>query len=153
MSAPWRAWPGLTADRRGVVGVEFAAAGLTILILFMVVFDIGFLFMDQRGLDFGVEQTARWGSVNSATLSSAALLPQFQAATSSFFSSSTCSAYSSAASVPANTACYLVVTMSNGAQIGSLLTVQGYYSWSPASVFDGFVAATLTSAVALTINN
>jgi Flp pilus assembly protein TadG len=143
----------LARDRRGSVALEFAAAGVTILILFFAIFDIGFLFLDQRGLDFGVNQAARWGTVNSSLVTSATILAQFKSNTGSFFPSASCLVFDSAAAVPANTPCYLVVTLSNGSQVGSLLTIQGTYNWTPATAITGFLSTALSSGVALTIDN
>jgi Flp pilus assembly protein TadG len=143
----------LARDRGATAGLEFAAAGIVIMILLLAIFDIGRLFLDQRGLDVGVSQAARWAAVNSATVSVSTVLTKFKSATAATLGSASqsCLGYASGAAIPAGTACYITVALSNGAQVGSLVTVQASFSWSPISAITGLQAVTLQSSAALTI--
>ncbi len=140
---------------RGAVGVEFAIGGMMMLMIVFVIFDIGLIFLDQCGLDYGASVAARWGAVNSASASVSTVLAQFQTAARAVIgnASSACGGYASAAAVPTGKSCYIVVTFPNGATVGSLITVQAYYTWSPVAVLDGFKATTLQSTVSFTIEN
>jgi len=143
----------LLRDRRGTAALEFAVAGTVVLVLMLAIYDVGMLFMAQRGLDFGVDKAARWGVVNSASVTTANVLAQFQSASSVMLGNTTCQGFASGATIPAGTACYVTVGLSNGAQVGSLLTIVAKYSWAPASTITGITAVTLQSTVALTIQN
>jgi len=152
----WMCHPAaLAVDARGATGIEFAIGGLMIMTIMFIIFDIGLIFLAQCGLDYGTAVAARWGAANSSTVSAATVLTHFKTAASSLLGTSTqsCLSYSSAASVPAGTVCYLVVTFSSGATVGSQLTVQAYYKWSPVAPVDGFKATTLKSTVIVTIQN
>ena len=122
--------------------------------LMLAIFDVGLLFMAQRGLDYGVGRAARWASVNSSGLSVASVLSQFQSATATTIpNSSSCVGYASGANVPAGTGCYITVGFSNGTAVGSVVSIQASYRWSPVSPITGFTAATLQSGVALAIQH
>ena len=145
----------LGRDRTAAASLEFAVAGTTILILLLAIFDIGLLFVDQRGVDFGANKAARWAAVNSASLTNANVLTQFKSATASSLGTNNqnCEAYTSGASIPAGTNCYITVALSSGATVGGLVTITATYNWSPLSALTGLTAATLQSTVALTIQN
>ena len=128
-------------------------AGTVVLMLMLAIYDIGMLFMVQRGLDVGVDKAARWGVVHSASLTTANVLAQFQSASSAMLGSAACQGFASGATIPPGTACTVTVGLSNGAQVGSLLTIAATYSWAPASTITGITAVTLQSTVALTIQN
>ena len=149
---PWREF---CRDRRGAAALEFAAAGTVILILLLAIFDVGLLYMAQRGLDYGVYRAARWASVNSSSLTTANVLAQFKTATSATLggASSSCQGYAAGSSIPAGTACYITVGLSNGIASGSVVTVQAGYQWAPVSPITGFVAATLVSSIGLTLQH
>jgi Flp pilus assembly protein TadG len=148
-------WPRLYADRRGVAALEFAAVGSVLLILLFAIFDIGLLYLTQRGLDYGIYRAARWASVNSASLTTANVLAQFKIATSATLgsSSSSCLGYLAGTSVPAGTVCYITVAFSNGIAVGSVVTIQANYKWAPVSPMTGLVATTLQSNIGLTIQH
>ena len=144
----------LARDARGSASLEFAVAGLVIMVLTLAIFDVGLLFLAQRGLDYGVNQAARWASVNSATVSPSTVLSQFQSATSATIpNSGSCTSYAAGASVPAGTACYVTVGFSSGTTPGSTVTIQASYKWSPVSPITGFAATTLQSSAALAIQH
>ena len=144
----------LRTDARGTTSLEFAAAGSVIVMLMLAIFDVGLLFIAQRGLDYGIERAARWASVNSSGLSVASVLSQFQsAAAAALPNSSGCVGYASGASIPAGTACAVTVGFPGGTTPGNVVTIQASYKWSPVSPITGFTAATLHSSVALTIQN
>ena len=144
----------LGADKRGTTSLEFAAAGLVIVMLMLAIFDIGLLFMAQRGLDYGIYRAARWASVNSSGLSVASVLSQFQSATSATIpNSGSCVGYATGANVPAGTTCYITVGFPNGTAVGGLVNIQANYKWSPVSPVTGFTAATLQSSIQLTIQH
>jgi Flp pilus assembly protein TadG len=146
----------LPRDTSGSAALEFSIAGLVIMMLLFVIFDIGVLFMDQRGLDYSVYRAARWASVNSASLTTSAVLAQFQAAAAPTLGASTtnaCTGYSSAADVPNGTTCYVVVSTPGGATFNNPVTVQASFAWSPFSLFTGLTAVTLSSSTTLTIQN
>jgi len=125
------------------------------LTLLFAMFDIGLLFMYLCGLDYGVDAAVRWGAVNSTTVSTSTLLSSFNAASSGLLGSfgGNCVAYNSGDTVPAGTQCWIVVSFSNGAQVGSLLTVQANLAWSPVAPLGGFAATTLQRSEAMTIEN
>lgn len=142
----------LWADRSGVASLEFAAAGLTIMLLLLATFDVATLFMAKRGLDLGINRAARWSAVNSSSLSPATVLSQFQAAAAAALpNASSCQGYASGASVPASATCWVVVTTPSG--VGGIVTIQANYKWSPADTLTGLVATTLQSTVALTVQH
>jgi Flp pilus assembly protein TadG len=155
MSAWFSRFAALSRDCSGTAALEFAAAGITIMILLLAIFDVGMLFITQRGLDFGVNKAARWASVNSASVTASAVLTQFQNATTPTLGSANqnCLGYNSGDTIPTGTACYITVALSNGAQVGSLVTIRASYAWAPMSAITGFTAATLQSSAALTIQN
>jgi Flp pilus assembly protein TadG len=136
-----------------VAAVEFAIAGVTIMVLLLAIFDIAILFLDQRGLDYSVQRAARWAAVNSATASTATVLAQFQNEANAFFNASSCAAYASAGAVPAASTCSVVVAFSNGANVGSVVSLQAKYAWGPTNSITGFVAMNLTSSTTVVIVN
>ena len=138
-----------------MAALEFAVAATVIMILLLAVFDIGLLFLAQRGIDYGIYKAARWATVNSSSLSTANVLAQFQAATSATLGSgnANCQGYASGATIPAGTACTITVDLSNGTAVGNVMKIQASYQWSPASSITGFVATTLQSSIALTIQH
>ena len=144
----------LRSDTRATTSIEFAAAGSVIMLLMLAIFDVGLLFMAQRGLDYGIYRAARWASVNSATLSVGTVLAQFQSATAATIpASGSCVGYAAGAAVPAGTACAVIIGLSNGTTVGSVLSIQARYRWSPVSPVTGFTAATLQSSITLAIQH
>jgi Flp pilus assembly protein TadG len=145
----------LSRDCGGTAALEFAAAAITIMILLLAIFDIGMLYLTQRGLDFGVNKAARWASVNSASVTASTVLTQFKNALSPVLGSASqnCLGYNSGDVIPPGTTCYVTLALSNGAQVGSLVTISASYAWVPLSTITGFRAATLQSSAALTIQN
>ncbi len=148
-------WPHLSADRRGAAALEFAAVGTLTLILLFAIFDIGLLYLTQRGLDYGIYRAARWASVNSSSLTTANVLAQFKTATSATLgsSSSGCLGYVAGTSAPAGTVCYITVALSNGIATGSVVTIQANYRWAPISPMTGLVATVLQSTIGMTIQH
>lgn len=155
MRPPPPGWRALRQDRRGAAALEFAVAGTVVMMLLLAAFDIGLLFLAQRGIDYGIYKAARWAAVNSTSLSTANVLAQFKAATSATLGSgnANCQGYAAGASIPAGTACAVTVGLSNGTDVGSVVTVQASYQWSPASSITGFVATTLQASIALTVQH
>lgn len=144
----------LGADARGTTSLEFAAAGLVITMLMLAIFDVGLLFMAQRGLDYGVNQAARWAAVNSKSLSVASVLARFQsAAAAAIPNSAACVGYAAGANADTSVKCYVTVGFNPGTAVGNEISIQASYKWSPASPITGFAATTLQSSVKLDIQN
>lgn len=144
----------LRRNRQGTTSLEFAATGLTIMILLLAVLDVGRLFLAKRGLDYGIDRAARWASVNSATASAGTVLAQFQtAAGAAVQNAATCQGYAAGASVPPSTMCWITVGFSPGTAVGNFVTIQANYRWSPVTLVDGLVIATLKSNVTLAIQH
>ena len=144
----------LVADARGTASLEFAVAGVVITMLTLAIFDVGLLFMAQRGLDHGVNQAARWAAVNSQSLSVASVLSQFQAATAATIpDSGNCVGYAAGANADPVVKCSIAVGFNPGTAPGGEISIQASYRWLPVSPVTGFRAAILQSSVKLGIQH
>ena len=64
----------LLLARTGAASIEFALTFTLVLVAVIGLFEVGFIFLAERGPQQGVNQTARWVAVNSTT---ATALPIF----------------------------------------------------------------------------
>ena len=148
-----QAMPALRRDRAGAAGVEFAMAGSLILVLLLAVFDVGLLFLDQRGLDSAVSKVARWSALNSSDVTAQSVLSMFQAQTAATLGAANqgCVAYSAP---PASYApCYVAYSFSNGPQPGSVVTITASFAWRPVDALTGLMPMALQSNESITVQH
>lgn len=131
----------LRRDRRGASLVEFALVAHLILLPLAGTFDLGALFLAQRGLTWGVEAAARYASVNSATASTATITARFAtAAAPAMGAAATAATTVSVAYTPAET-------------VGSSVTVTASYPWSGLLALAGIAPRVLTASQTLIIQH
>ncbi|GAN76611.1 hypothetical protein Asru_0131_03 [Acidisphaera rubrifaciens HS-AP3] len=136
-----RAAAALRRDHRGASLVEFALVAHLILLPLAGTFDLGALFLTQRGLTWGVEAAARYASVNSTTATTAAITARFAAAAGpSMGAAATAATTVSIAYAPADA-------------VGGSVTVTASYPWSGVLALGGIAPRTLTASQTLIIQH
>ena len=136
-----RTRPPLLRDRHGASLVEFALVAHLILLPLAGTFDLGALFLAQRGLTWGVEAAARYASVNSATASTTTITARFAAAAGPSMGAAAAAASTvSIAYTPANS-------------VGGSVTVTASYPWSGLLALGGITPRTLTASQTLIIQH
>jgi Flp pilus assembly protein TadG len=127
-------------DTRGTTAVEFAIAISVVLVLIFAMFDMGWLFVTQHALNYGVEKATRYAVVNSSA-SAATIKSQFVSAVTPALG----------ATQAGNAT--VSVTFSPSEKVGNTVTVSASLAWTPMAPFDHMTAVTVNSSQTLTIQH
>jgi Flp pilus assembly protein TadG len=149
----------LLRARSGAASVEFAITFMVVLVAVLGIFELGFIFLSQRGIDRGVTESARWIAVNSATANATTVAPIFVAASTLALGSTavaTCT-YAVTTTVPTITSgCAVNIVYPSGVTApapGVVVTVTAQFRWTPLTTLVNIAAITLISSAALTIQD
>jgi Flp pilus assembly protein TadG len=141
-------------DRSGAASIEFALTIMVVLIAVLGIFEVGFIFLTQRGIERGVTETARWVAVNSATATASAALPIFTAASTLALgsaSASTCTMTTNAVTASTSGCVINLVCGSGSCAVGNTVTVTAQFTWLPFTTLVPIASYTMIASAQLTI--
>jgi Flp pilus assembly protein TadG len=140
-------------DRSGVASIEFALTFVVVLIALLGIFEVGFIFLTKRGIDRGVVDSARWVAVNGTTATAVTVKTVFVTASAMALgaaSASNCTV-AFAAVTTITSGCAVNVVFAPSQTAGSAVTVTAQFVWVPFTTLVKIGTLTLTSSVALTV--
>jgi Flp pilus assembly protein TadG len=143
----------LRRDRAGVASIEFALTFGVVLIGLLGIFEVGLIFLTQRGIDSGVVSSARWIAINGTTATTATVKSQFVTASAKALGSTSASdctvAFTAVTTITSGCAVNVMFTPSQA--VGNTVTVTAQIVWVPFTTLVAIGTLTLKSSVALTI--